>query len=298
MAAPVAAFAVALLIGGLIVALLGKSPLDAFRVYFVEPLTQDWSLEALAVKASPLVLIAVGLCFCFRANLWNIGAEGQFIAGGALGGALALATHGVDHAGPLGGSWILPAMLALGVVGGALYAMIPAVLLVTLGVSEILTSLMLVYVARLGLDYLVRGPWRDPQGFNFPVSVTFDRRRDAAEPRRGRVAPCRACSSRWPSPSVAAVVFGRTMLGYEIRIVGSRAAGRALRGLQRAQARAGGLRACRAASRASPASSKFRGRSASCSRRSRPVTASPPSSSPSSGACSPGASWWPASSWR
>ena len=219
-AAPVAAFAVALLIGGLIVALLGKSPLDAFRVYFVDPLTQDWSLEALAVKASPLVLIAVGLCFCFRANLWNIGAEGQFIAGGAFGGALALATHGVPHDGPLGGSWILPAMLALGVVGGALYALIPAVLLVTLGVSEILTSLMLVYVARLALDYLVRGPWRDPQGFNFPVSVNFDP--DATLPSLVEGASLHAGVLVTLAVVVlAAVVFGRTMLGYEIRIVGA-----------------------------------------------------------------------------
>ncbi len=173
-AAPIAAFIVALLIGGLIVAILGRSPVAAFQVYFVDPLTQDWSLEALAVKASPLVMIAVGLSFCFRANLWNIGAEGQFIAGGALGGALALATHGGAYQGTLGGGWILPVMLALGALGGALYALIPAVLLVTLGVSEILSSLMLVYVAQLALDYLVRGPWRDPAGFNFPVSVNFD----------------------------------------------------------------------------------------------------------------------------
>lgn len=220
LAAPVAALAVALVIGGLIVAILGRSPIEAFRVYFVDPLTQDWSLEALAVKASPLVLIAVGLCFCFRANLWNIGAEGQFIAGGALGGALALATHGLDQTGPLGGAWILPAMLALGVLGGALYALIPALLLVTLGVSEILTSLMLVYVARLGLDYLVRGPWRDPHGFNFPVSVNFD--------------PDATLPSLIPGGSLhagvlvtlvvtllSAVVFARTMLGYEIRVVGA-----------------------------------------------------------------------------
>ena len=219
-AAPVAALAVALVIGGLIVAVLGKSPLDAFRVYFVDPLTQDWSLQALAVKASPLVMIAVGLCFCFRANLWNIGAEGQFIAGGALGGALALATHGVAHTGPLGGGWILPAMLALGFLGGALYALIPAVLLVGLGVSEILSSLMLVYVARLGLDYLVRGPWRDPAGFNFPVSVNFDP--EATLPSLVEGASLHAGVLVTLVVAVlAAVVFARTMFGFEIRIVGA-----------------------------------------------------------------------------
>ena len=219
-AAPVAAFAAALLVGGAVVAGLGKSPLDAFRVYFVEPLTQDWSLYAMAVKASPLVLIAVGLCFCYRANLWNIGAEGQFIAGGALGGALALATHGVEHTGPLGGAWILPAMLLLGIAGGALYALIPAVLRVSLGVSEILVSLMLVYVARLALDYLVRGPWRDPAGFNFPVSVNFDPEAtlpslvDGANLHAGVLITLLVVA-------LAALVFGRTMFGYEIRTVGA-----------------------------------------------------------------------------
>ena len=219
-AAPVAAFVVALLIGGVIVAILGRSPVAAFQVYFVDPLTQDWSLEALAVKASPLVMIAVGLSFCFRANLWNIGAEGQFIAGGALGGALALATHGGAYQGSLGGGWILPAMLACGAIGGALYALVPAVLLVTLGVSEILSSLMLVYVAQLALDYLVRGPWRDPAGFNFPVSVNFDP--EATLPNLIEGAQLHAgVLITLVAVAVAAVVFARTMFGYEIRIVGS-----------------------------------------------------------------------------
>ncbi len=91
--APVAAMAVAIVIGGCVVALMGRSPGTAFSVYFVEPLTQSYSLQAIAVKATPLVLIATGLAFCYRANFWNIGAEGQFIAGGALGGWLGLLTH-------------------------------------------------------------------------------------------------------------------------------------------------------------------------------------------------------------
>ncbi len=85
-----------------------------------------------------------------------------------LGSWLALATNGTE-AGP----WVLPAMLVLGAMSGALWGLIPAFLRVRFGASEILTSLMLVYVAQLGLDYLVRGPWRDPAGFNFPQSVTF-----------------------------------------------------------------------------------------------------------------------------
>ena len=142
------------------------------------------------------------------------------MAGGALGGALALATHGVEHTGPLGGAWIVPGMMALGALGGALYAMIPAVLLAALGVSEILTSLMLVYVAQLALDYLVRGPWRDPAGFNFPVTVTFDP--EATLPSLSDAVQIHAgVLITLVVVAIAAVVFTRTMFGYEIRVVGS-----------------------------------------------------------------------------
>jgi simple sugar transport system permease protein len=172
--APIAALVVAILIGGIVIALMGRSTIEAFDVYFVEPLSQSYSLQAIAVKATPLILIAVGLAFCYRANLWNIGAEGQFIAGGALGGWLGLLTHDGAYQGVLGSWWILPAMMILGALGGLLYAMIPALLRVWLNVSEILTSLMLVYVAQLALDWLVRGPWKDPSGHNLPVSVNLD----------------------------------------------------------------------------------------------------------------------------
>jgi ABC-type uncharacterized transport system permease subunit len=217
--APVAALALSMLLGGIVVALLGKSPVEAFQVYFVQPLLEGWSLQELAVKACPLVLIAVGLCFCFRANVWNLGAEGQFIIGGLVGGWLAIATHDGAMQDTLGSWWILPSMLVLGALGGLVYAMIPALLRVWLGVSEILTSLMLVYVAELTLDYLVRGPLRDPQGFNFPQSVTFD---DVAH------LPYLAEGDRLHAGIllallaviVAAVVLRRTIFGFEVRLVG------------------------------------------------------------------------------
>jgi simple sugar transport system permease protein len=165
------------------------------------------------------VLIAIGLSFCFRANLWNIGAEGQFVIGGLLGGWLAIATHDGAYQSTFGGWWILPAMLVLGTLGGALYAMIPALLRVWLGVSEILTSLMLVYVAELILDYFARGPLRDPKGFNFPQSVTFD---DVAH------LPYLAEGDRLHAGVIlallavliAAFVFSRTLFGFEVRLVG------------------------------------------------------------------------------
>src|ERR1700733_5141352 len=218
--APVGALIVAILIGGIVIALMGRSTIEAFDVYFVEPLSQSYSLQAIAGKAAPLILIAVGLAFCYRANLWNIGAEGQFIAGGALGGWLGLVTHDGAYQGALGSWWILPAMMILGALGGLLYAMIPALLRVWLNVSEILTSLMLVYVAQLGLDWLVRGPWKDPGGHNLPVSVNLDPEAtlpilfDGGSLHLGvLLAPIVV--------AIAAVVFSKTLFGYQVRLVGS-----------------------------------------------------------------------------
>src|SRR3712207_3807579 len=141
--ASVVAFITAFLIAGFVIWLMGRSPIDAFDVYVLQPLSDPWSLQELLVKATPMALIAIGLSYCFRANLWNIGAEGQYVMGAVLGGWLALRTHGTD-AGP----WVLPAMMLLGIVGGAIYGLIPALLRTRFGVSEILTSLMLVYVAQ------------------------------------------------------------------------------------------------------------------------------------------------------
>jgi len=214
-ASPLLAIALTLATVAVLFALLGKNPLQALAVYFIEPLTDAYSLQEIAVKATPLVLIGVGLSFCYLANVWNIGAEGQFLIGAVSGGWLAVATHGTD-AGP----WVLPAMLALGAAGGALYALIPAICKVRFGASEILTSLMLVYVADLFLDYLVRGPWRDPQGFNFPTTAEFD---------PVAVLPTMVEGSRLHYGAViallvvaaATVMLGRTIRGFEIRLVGA-----------------------------------------------------------------------------
>src|SRR5215212_5648788 len=168
-ASPLLAVALTLATGAALFAVLGKPPVEALKIYFLDPLRDPWALQEIAVKATPLVLIAVGLSLCCLANAWNIGAEGQFLIGAIVGGWLAVKTHGTNAC-----FWVLPAMLVLGALGGALYALIPALLRVRFGASEILTSLMLVYVAELLLDYLTRGPWRDPKGFNFPQSVTFD----------------------------------------------------------------------------------------------------------------------------
>jgi simple sugar transport system permease protein len=161
------------------------------------------------------VLIAVGLSMCYLANAWNIGAEGQFLIGAITGGWLAVATQGTEA-----GYWVLPAMLVLGAAGGAAYAFIPALFRVRFGASEILSSLMLVYVAELLLDYLVRGPWRDPKGFNFPTTAEFDAVASMPTLMEG---------SRLHLGSViallvvigAAILLGRTLRGFEIKLVGA-----------------------------------------------------------------------------
>jgi simple sugar transport system permease protein len=214
-ASPLIAIALTLASMSVLFVLIGKNPLVALTVYFVEPLTDPYSLQEIAVKAAPLVMIAVGLSLCFLANLWNIGAEGQFLIGAVLGSWLAVSTHGTD-AGP----WVLPAMLVLGALGGALYALIPAICKVRFGASEILVSLMLVYVASLLLDYLIRGPWRDPKGFNFPTTAAFDPVATMPmliEGSRLHVGALLALVI----VGVAALMLARTIKGFEIRVVGA-----------------------------------------------------------------------------
>jgi simple sugar transport system permease protein len=148
-------------------AILGKDPVEALDAFFLEPLLEVWSLHELAVKAAPLILIAVGLAVCYRSNNWNIGAEGQFTVGAIAGSILPILF--TEWHSPL----TLPLMLVMGATGGALFAAIPALLKAHFNTNEILTSLMLVYIAQLFLDWLIRGAWRNPQGFNFPESVPF-----------------------------------------------------------------------------------------------------------------------------
>jgi general nucleoside transport system permease protein len=166
---PVIAFLAALIVGGLIIAALGKSPFQAFDIYFTQAFTDTWVMQQVLRKATPLIIIAIGLAFCFRANRWNIGAEGQYVFGAMVGSWLAINTAGMAWTPIL----LIPIAL-LAMAAGAAYAAIAAFLKNRLGVNEILTTLMLVYVARFWMDYMVRGPWRDPASVGFPQSVTFE----------------------------------------------------------------------------------------------------------------------------
>ncbi len=164
---PLLALAITVVIGTCLFMLLGKDPLKGLYVFFIEPVKSLYALSELAMKATPLLLIALGLGVCFRSNVWNIGAEGQFILGAVFAGGVAM------QAGPTTSHWIVVPILLAGVLGGMFWAAIVALLRDRFNANEILVSLMLVYVADMVLNYMVYGPWKDPAGYNFPQTITF-----------------------------------------------------------------------------------------------------------------------------
>ena len=164
---PLIAAGATLVVGFVLFSLLGKNPWQAFYVFFIKPVETLYGAAELLLKAGPLMLCAVGLAAGYRANVWNIGAEGQLTMGAICGGGLALAFQDA------GSAWLLPAMIVAGALGGLAWAAIPAFLRTRFNANEILVSLMLVYVAAFVLSLLVHGPWRDPEGFNFPQSKLF-----------------------------------------------------------------------------------------------------------------------------
>ena len=170
-ASPLIALALTALVAALILAGLGKDPMAGLRVIFLEPLSSRRQISEVLLKATPLIVIALGLAVCYRSNVWNIGAEGQFLLGCVGGGGMALwlTTQGIVLPKVLGLSLVLTA----GMLGGMLWAAIVALLRDRFNANEILVSLMLVYVAQQMVNALVFGPWKDPQGFNMPQSAMF-----------------------------------------------------------------------------------------------------------------------------
>ncbi|WP_291592861.1 ABC transporter permease [Comamonas sp.] len=164
---PLMAIALTILCGAMLFASLGHNPWRGMHAFFVLPVSDLYGLSELLLKATPLMLVSMGLAVGFRAGVWNIGAEGQFILGAVSASGIAL-TAG-DH----DAFWALPAMVLAGALGGALWAGIPAWLRTRFGTSEILVSLMLVYVAQLLASWLIYGPWKDPDGYNFPQTRNF-----------------------------------------------------------------------------------------------------------------------------
>ena len=169
---PVLALVLTAILAAVLFAALGKDPVRGLSMFFVEPFSNLRQISELVLKATPLVVIALGLAVCYRSNVWNIGAEGQFLLGVLAGGGVALwlTTQGIV----LPKIVAVPLVLVGSVLGGMAWAALTALLRDKFNASEILVSLMLVYVAQQLVNYMVFGPWKDPMGFNFPQTKNFD----------------------------------------------------------------------------------------------------------------------------
>lgn len=215
---PLLAVLATMIAGGLLFAALGKNPVEAIKVIFWDPLfgaNAAYFRSQLLVKAAPLILIAAGLAVGFRAGIWNIGAEGQYILGALCGAAVALAAYPAESA------WLFPAMVVAGALGGFLWGMIPAALRVVFGTSEILVSLMLVYVAQNLLAYAAFGPLKNPEGYGFPGSRNLQQYPSAHNPEL-----IAGTGAHWGVVAALIAVIGayvlmhRHIAGFRIRIAG------------------------------------------------------------------------------
>lgn len=219
MSTPIAAVLLTMVAGGIMFAALGKNPFEAIRLIFWDPLFNEqmasYTRPQLLVKAAPLILIAIGLSLGFRANVWNIGAEGQYIMGAICGAAVGLAFY------PLAGWYIFPLMIIAGALGGFLWAMIPALLRTKFNTSETLVSLLLVYVAQAFLAAMALGKMRNPEGGGFPGSRNLSQYPSAANTELfantgihlGVLAAVLAVIA-------AHVMLQRHILGYNIKLAG------------------------------------------------------------------------------
>lgn len=218
-ASPIVAVFLTLIAGGIMFAILGKNPFEALRTIFWDPLFHEqfasFSRPQLLVKAGPLILIAIGLSFGFRAGIWNIGAEGQYIMGAIVGAAVGLALYPSDSV------LIFPLMVVAGALGGWAWAMIPGLLKVRFGTNEILVSLMLVYVAENILASAAVGWLKNPDGAGFPGSRNLSQWEASANPEL-----IAGTGAHWGVMAAviavvfAYVVFTKHILGFHIRLSG------------------------------------------------------------------------------
>jgi ABC-type uncharacterized transport system permease subunit len=218
LATPILAVVLTMLVGGALFAALGKDPLVTIRTIFYDPLFSEFSWyyrPQLLVKGAPLVLIAIGLSFGFRAGVWNIGAEGQYIMGAICGAAVGLALY------PMESRLIFPLMVLAGAAGGMLWAMIPGILRVKFGTNEILVSLMLVYVAEQLLASMALGALRNPEGMGFPGSRNL-----AQYPSAANLEIISGSGMHWGVVAAfiavifAYVILSRHIFGFQVKLSG------------------------------------------------------------------------------
>ncbi|MDJ0857510.1 MAG: ABC transporter permease [Dinoroseobacter sp.] len=216
---PVLAVLLTMIAGGILFAILGKDPFEAIRTIFWDPLFNEqfaaFSRPQLLVKAGPLILIAIGLSLGFRAGIWNIGAEGQYILGAVCGAAVGLAFYPSES--PL----IFPLMVLAGALGGWAWAMIPAVLKIKFGTNEILVSLMLVYVAEKLLASMALGALRNPEGGGFPGSRNLSQHPGTDNPELIAGTGLHwGVATAFIAVILAYILLNRHILGYQIKLAG------------------------------------------------------------------------------
>jgi simple sugar transport system permease protein len=212
--APIASVLLTMLVGVVVFDAIGVNGQRAVIDIFITPILASYKWQDVALKAAPLVMIALGLSIGNRANVWNIGAEGQYVIGALCAAGVGLAAGGG------GGGLVITAMVLAGLMGGAAWAAIPAFLRTRLSVNEILSSLMLTYVALQVLGYLVGGPWKDPNGRNFPATAPL-----APEQTLPILVPGTTIHLgiliALILPFVFWAVMARSVFGFQIRVVGS-----------------------------------------------------------------------------
>ena len=211
--APIIAIVLTLITGSIIFSFMGFNPIFALHTFFISPISTSYGISELFLKATPLALIGMGLAFCFKNNIYNIGAEGQLTMGAIFGGGVGIFFYNVT------GFWLLPLIIIFGAIGGIFWSMIPAILKVKFNTNEILTSLMLVYIAALILDYLVVGPWRDPDGYSFPKTRPFNESArmpllfEGLRIHFGLIITIIIILVSW-------FIFSKTMFGYQLKVSG------------------------------------------------------------------------------
>jgi len=213
---PAASVFLSLVLGGIFLAVNGHDPWEIYLLMFSGAFGSSYGLSETVVKAIPIALCALGVSIAFRMQLWNIGAEGQLYMGAFAASWVPLNFPGLPA------YIMIPAMILLGMAAGGLWALLTAIPRAYLGVNEVITTLMLNYVAILWVDYLVYGPWKDPDGFNFPLSAPF-----AGAARLSTLGDSRVHSGFLYALLIAVmlyIVMNRSRWGFEIRVIGESAA--------------------------------------------------------------------------
>ncbi|MBJ7555938.1 ABC transporter permease [Marinomonas spartinae] len=211
---PLLAIALTLIFGCILFSALDKNPIEALHVLLIAPLSDGYNVGEMLVKMCPLLLCAVGLSLCYRANMWNIGAEGQLLAGALGGSAVALAFGDSTSA------LALPLTLLAGVASGIAWSAVPTYLKLRFNSNLILTTIMFNYIAFYLLVWAVNGPLRDPDGYGFPESAMFSDQ---------TMLPILVAGTRIHlgillsllSAVVAWFILSKTHLGFQVRVFGS-----------------------------------------------------------------------------